>query len=70
MKTKLSNVDIIIECRDYRLPFTSRNPLLEESLAGRNRAFIYTKRDLGSSDCASDREVWFHGFKISSTYES
>ena len=57
MKTKLSNVDIIIECRDYRVPFTSRNPLFDESLVGRNRAFIYTKRDLGSTDSASDREV-------------
>ena len=57
MKTKLSNVDIIIECRDYRVPFTSRNPLFEESLVGRNRAFIYTKRDLGSTDSACDREV-------------
>ena len=64
MKTKLSSVDVIIECRDYRVPFTSRNPLFEESLAGRNRAFVYTKRDLGSTDSASDREVWYRVFEI------
>ena len=67
MKTKLSNVDIIIECRDYRVPFTSRNPLFEESLVGRNRAFVFTKRDLGNKDDASDREVWFYGFTLSYT---
>ena len=70
MKTKLSNVDIIIECRDYRVPFTSRNPLFEESLVGRNRAFIYTKRDLGSTNSASDHEVWFHEFELSFAYDA
>jgi len=69
MKTKLANVDVIIECRDYRVPFTSRNPLFEGSLAGRNRAFIYTKRDLGSTDSASDREVWLHVFELSSIFD-
>ncbi|KAE8454563.1 hypothetical protein EG329_000186 [Mollisiaceae sp. DMI_Dod_QoI] len=49
MKTMLSSIDLIIECRDYRVPITSRNPLFEESLAGRERIVIYTKRDLGNS---------------------
>ncbi|TAQ89206.1 hypothetical protein B7494_g2467 [Chlorociboria aeruginascens] len=48
MKTMLSSIDLIIECRDYRVPLTSRNPLFEESLAGRERLVVYTKRDLGS----------------------
>jgi hypothetical protein len=57
MKTMLSSIDLIIECRDYRVPLTSRNPLFEQSLAGRERLVIYTKRDLGSKDRASDRRV-------------
>ena len=57
MKTRLSNVDIIIECRDYRIPLSSRNPLLAEALSGRKRAYVYTKRDLGSNDEASDYKV-------------
>jgi len=57
MKTRLSNVDIIIECRDYRIPLSSRNPLLAESLSGRKRAYVYTKRDLGSNDEAADYKV-------------
>ncbi|KAK4983837.1 Mitochondrial GTPase 1 [Elasticomyces elasticus] len=56
MKTMLSQIDLIIECRDYRVPLTSRNPLFEESLAGRQRLIVYTKRDLGSNGKAADVE--------------
>ncbi|KAI9866325.1 MAG: Mitochondrial GTPase [Trichoglossum hirsutum] len=48
MKTMLSSIDLVIECRDYRIPLTSRNPLFEASLLGRQRLIVYTKRDLGS----------------------
>ncbi|KAH6675033.1 P-loop containing nucleoside triphosphate hydrolase protein [Halenospora varia] len=47
MKTMLSSIDLIIECRDYRVPLTSRNPLFEHSLGGLQRLVLYTKRDLG-----------------------
>lgn len=47
MKTLLSQIDLVVECRDYRIPLTSRNPLLEEGLAGKQRMIVYTKRDLG-----------------------
>lgn len=47
MKTLLSSIDLVIECRDYRVPLTSRNPLFEESLEGKERLVLYTKRDLG-----------------------
>ena len=57
MQKMLSTIDIVIECRDYRLPLTSRNPLFEESLAGRTRAIVYTKRDLGSNNTDIDRKV-------------
>ena len=57
MKTMLSSIDLIIECRDYRVPLTSRNPLFEQSLAGRERLVVYTKKDLGSDDRAQDRKV-------------
>lgn len=57
MKTMLSSIDLIIECRDYRVPITSRNPLFEESLAGRERVVVYTKRDLGSKDRPADKQV-------------
>ena len=57
MKTLLSTIDLIIECRDYRVPLTSRNPLFEASLAGRERLIVYTKRDLGSNQKKTDLQV-------------
>ena len=57
MKTMLSNIDLVIECRDYRVPLTSRNPLFEETLGGRERLLVYTKQDLGSGGRRSDKEV-------------
>ncbi|PQE09922.1 mitochondrial gtpase 1 protein [Rutstroemia sp. NJR-2017a BVV2] len=56
MKTMLSSIDLIIECRDYRVPLTSRNPLFEQSLAGRERVIVYTKRDLGSKEKPADKK--------------
>ncbi|KAL8926201.1 MAG: hypothetical protein Q9208_003104 [Pyrenodesmia sp. 3 TL-2023] len=55
MKTMLSHIDLVIECRDYRIPLSSRNPLFEENLAGRERLIVYTKRDLGSGGHSRDR---------------
>jgi ribosome biogenesis GTPase A len=57
MKTMLSSIDLIIECRDYRVPISSRNPLFEENLAGRERLIVYTKQDLGSEGGEEDRLV-------------
>ncbi|GAB1311815.1 Mitochondrial GTPase 1 [Madurella fahalii] len=56
MRQSLSNVGLIIECRDYRVPISSWNPLLEQSLATsssgepRARIIVYTKHDLGPAD--------------------
>ncbi|KAI9684808.1 MAG: Mitochondrial GTPase [Trizodia sp. TS-e1964] len=55
MKTMISSIKLVIECRDYRVPLTSRNPLFEESLGGRERLVVYTKKDLGSMGEESDR---------------
>ncbi|KAI2639255.1 P-loop containing nucleoside triphosphate hydrolase protein [Xylaria nigripes] len=46
MQKILSNIGLIIECRDSRVPLTSANPLLETALAGRDRIIVYTKSDL------------------------
>lgn len=55
MRQLLSQIDLIVECRDQRIPLTSRNPLFEESLAGRERLIVYTKNDLGSTGSEEDR---------------
>lgn len=53
MRKTLTNISLIIECRDSRVPLTSTNPLLENSLAGRDRIIVYTKSDLAFAPWAS-----------------
>ncbi|KAK6359904.1 Mitochondrial GTPase [Orbilia brochopaga] len=50
MRQLISSVELIIECRDYRVPLSSRNPMFEKNLIGRERMIVYTKRDLGSNE--------------------
>lgn len=58
MRTLLSQIDVVIECRDYRIPLTSRNPMFEDVLAERERILVYTKKDLGDSeDMGEDGKV-------------
>jgi len=60
MKTLLSQIDLVIECRDYRTPIVSRNPLFEQNLGERPRLIVYTKQDLGSNNSSEDRKVEWH----------
>jgi len=46
MSQMLSSVELIIECRDHRVPLSSRNPMFEKALSGRERLIVYTKKDL------------------------
>lgn len=58
MKSMVSQIDLVIECRDYRAPIVSRNPLFEANLGERPRLIVYTKQDLGSNFSNEDRQVW------------
>ena len=59
MRTLLNQIDLIIECRDYRIPLTSRNPMFEDVLTEKERIIVYTKKDLGDSgDVHEDVKVW------------
>lgn len=57
MKGLLASIDLVIECRDYRTPLVSRNPLFEQNLGERPRLIVYTKQDLGSTNSTADRQV-------------
>ena len=56
MKTLITHVDLVIECRDYRAPLSSRNTLFESTLGERPRLIVYTKQDLGSEFADADRK--------------
>ncbi|KAI4647060.1 uncharacterized protein J4E78_009032 [Alternaria triticimaculans] len=64
MKSLLSSIDLVIECRDYRVPLTSRNPLFEDALEEKERVIVYTKRDLGGGSRDNRNEdviaKWHH----------
>ena len=55
MKTMIASIDLVIECRDYRIPIVSRNPLFEETLGEKPRLIVYTKQDLGSNGLPQDK---------------
>lgn len=57
MKSLITQIDLVIECRDYRTPIVSRNPLFEANLGERPRLIVYTKQDLGSNFSAEDKRV-------------
>src|SRR5436190_13737598 len=57
MKAMLSSVDQVIECRDYRIPATSINPMFESALGEKKRVIVYTKRDLGGNRKRKSQEV-------------
>ena len=53
----ISSIDYIIECRDFRVPITSINPMFEEALGDKQRLIVYTKRDLGGEADNVTRKV-------------
>ena len=58
MKSMISQIDLIIECRDYRMPLVSRNPMFEETLGEKQRIIVHTKQDLGQTgQRATDKKV-------------
>ncbi|KAF2860698.1 P-loop containing nucleoside triphosphate hydrolase protein [Piedraia hortae CBS 480.64] len=46
MRSLLGSINLVIECRDSRVPLTSHNPLFEQSLGEREHIIVYTKKDL------------------------
>ncbi|KAL7954674.1 P-loop containing nucleoside triphosphate hydrolase protein [Trichoderma compactum] len=48
LKTVLSRISLVLECRDFRLPLSTHNPILEKAVAGCPKLIVYTKHDLGS----------------------
>jgi len=49
MEEQIRDVHAIVEVRDARIPFSSRNPNLEPLLRRKNRIILFNKADLGDS---------------------
>lgn len=53
IKSILTNISIVLECRDFRLPLSTQNPTLERAVSGTQRLIVYTKSDLGTDSRAA-----------------
>lgn len=51
MRTLLRrDVDLLVEVRDARIPYSSRNPLLQEELSAKHRIVVFNKSDLAQPE--------------------
>lgn len=48
IEDSLKSVDFVIECRDARAPFSTRNPVLAKTVQSKKRLIILTKKDLAN----------------------
>lgn len=46
IQQRIQEVDMVIECRDARIPFSSRNPVIDEIIGNKPRLIVLTKKDL------------------------
>jgi ribosome biogenesis GTPase A len=45
---KIKNIDVILEIRDSRIPFSSKNQYLEDIFSTKKRMIIFNKNDLSN----------------------
>lgn len=50
IESRISEVDMIIECRDARVPFSSSNPVIDKIIGQKPRLIVLTKKDLANSE--------------------
>ncbi len=60
MREQISNVDIVVELRDARIPLSSENPVLKELAPHKAKVIVFTKSDLAD---ASISKQWEHYFQ-------
>lgn len=57
---QLKSVDMVIECRDARIPLASSNPMIDELIQNKPRLIVLTKRDLASEKITND---WIESYR-------
>lgn len=60
IQANLKLVDIVIEVVDARIPLSSRNPIIDELVKGKDRIIVLNKSDLAD---ANENEKWTEKFK-------
>lgn len=54
IEARIKEVDMVIECRDARIPFSSSNPVINEIIGQKPRLIVLTKRDLAINSITDD----------------
>ncbi|MEG2928433.1 MAG: ribosome biogenesis GTPase YlqF [Oscillospiraceae bacterium] len=60
MEKEIKNVDVVIVLLDARIPFSSKNPEIEEIIKNKNRIYILNKQDLADPEIT---KKWIAYFK-------
>lgn len=60
IQKNLSNVDLAIELLDARVPYSSRNPVIDDIVKNKPRIIILNKSDLSH---ARSNDIWLNYFK-------
>jgi ribosome biogenesis GTPase A len=61
LSEQLSRVDVIVEMCDARLPYSSRNPVLNDMVAGKERILVLNKADLADP---ARTDGWLRRFRV------
>lgn len=59
IKENLKAVDVVIELVDSRIPISSRNPIVNELVAGKRRIVVLAKADLADEACTRKWKEYF-----------
>lgn len=51
LKSKIKDVDFVLEIRDARLPFTTENPELRKIIGDKPHLIVFNKAELANEDC-------------------
>ncbi len=65
IKSNLKLVDVVVEVIDARIPLASRNPIIDELVAGKERIIVLNKSDLAD---ASQNKKWVDCFEALGFY--
>lgn len=59
IKTKIGMVDLVVEIRDARVPLSSGNPVLDQSIGGKSKLIVLNKSNLANPSITSAWKQWF-----------
>lgn len=59
VREKIKRIDIVFELVDARLPYSSRNPMIDEMTAGKPRLLLLNKADIADPQATDQWKLYF-----------